>query len=98
MQAKEKIEAAGGKISASVSAKTSYLVNNDTTSISSKNKKAKELNIVLGVEGRSHFEQVPGEWEMPRLMAEFAENPHVRYWHDFGHIQRKQPIPLDTIM
>lgn len=56
--------------------------------------KAKELNLVLGVEGRSHFEQVPGEWEMPRLLAEFATNPHVRYWHDFGHIQRKHNLLL----
>lgn len=56
--------------------------------------RAKELNLVLGVEGRSHFEQVPGEPEMPRLMAEFADNPHVRYWHDFGHIQRKHNLLL----
>lgn len=56
--------------------------------------KAKEYNLVLGVEGRSHFEQVPGEWEMPRLMAEFADNPHVMYWHDFGHIQRKHNLLL----
>ena len=46
-EAKEKIEAAGGKVSGSVSAKTSYLVNNDTTSTSGKNKKAKELNIPI---------------------------------------------------
>lgn len=44
-EAKEKIEQAGGKVSGSVSAKTSYLVNNDTASTSGKNKKAKELNI-----------------------------------------------------
>lgn len=56
--------------------------------------KARELNLVLGVEGRSHFEQMPGEWEMPQLMAEFADNPHVRYWHDFGHIQRKHNLLL----
>ncbi|MBQ2380048.1 MAG: TIM barrel protein [Akkermansia sp.] len=56
--------------------------------------KAKELNLVLGVEGRSHFEQVPGESEMPRLLAAFADNPHVRYWHDFGHIQRKHNLLL----
>ena len=55
---------------------------------------AAKLNLVLGVEGRSHFEQVPGEWEMPRLLAEFADNPHVRYWHDFGHIQRKHNLLL----
>ncbi len=54
--------------------------------------KAAELGLVLGVEGRSHFEQVPGEAEMPRLMEEFAGNPAVRYWHDFGHIQRKHNL------
>lgn len=46
-EAKEKIESAGGKVSGSVSAKTSYLVNNDIASISGKNKKAKELNIPI---------------------------------------------------
>ena len=46
-EAKDKIEAAGGKVSGSVSAKTSYLVNNDTASTSGKNKKAKELNIPI---------------------------------------------------
>ena len=46
-EAKEKIEAGGGKVSGSVSAKTSYLVNNDVASTSGKNKKAKELNIPI---------------------------------------------------
>lgn len=46
-EAKEKIEASGGKVSGSVSAKTSYLVNNDVASTSGKNKKAKELNIPI---------------------------------------------------
>lgn len=44
-EAKEKIEAAGGKVSGSVSAKTSYLVNNDINSTSGKNKKAIELGV-----------------------------------------------------
>lgn len=46
-EAKEKIEALGGKVSGSVSAKTSYLVNNNVNSTSGKNKKAKELNIPI---------------------------------------------------
>ena len=46
-EAKEKIEQLGGKVSGSVSAKTSYLVNNDVNSTSGKNKKAKELNIPI---------------------------------------------------
>ena len=46
-EAKEKIESLGGKVSGSVSAKTSYLVNNDINSTSSKNKKAKDLGIPI---------------------------------------------------
>ena len=45
--AKAEILAYGGKVSDSVSAKTSYLVNNDINSSSSKNKKAKSLGIPI---------------------------------------------------
>lgn len=41
------IEDAGGKVSGSVSKRTSYLINNDLTSMSGKNKKAKELGISI---------------------------------------------------
>ena len=41
------IEERGGKVTGSVTAKTDYLVNNDVTSNSSKNKKAKELGIPI---------------------------------------------------
>lgn len=41
------IEKHGGKVASSVSAKTSYLVNNNVQSTSSKNKKAKELNVPI---------------------------------------------------
>lgn len=44
---KNKIESLGGKVSGSVSAKTSYLINNDNTSKSSKNVKAMQLNIPI---------------------------------------------------
>ena len=46
-QAKEFIESLGGKVTGSVTRKTNYLINNDTTSNSSKNKKAKELGIPI---------------------------------------------------
>lgn len=55
---------------------------------------ARPMGLVLGVEGRSHLEQVPGEEEMPQLMAEFRDDPAVMYWHDFGHIQRKHNLML----
>ena len=41
------IENLGGKVTGSVTSKTNYLINNDNTSESSKNKKAKELNIPI---------------------------------------------------
>lgn len=46
-EAKEEIEKLNGKVAGSVSAKTSYLVNNDVNSSSGKNKKAKELGIPI---------------------------------------------------
>lgn len=46
-EVKAVIEARGGKVTGSVTGKTNYLINNDTTSSSSKNKKAKELNIPI---------------------------------------------------
>lgn len=44
---KEEIEKRGGKVTGSVTSKTNYLINNDTTSTSSKNKKARELGISI---------------------------------------------------
>lgn len=46
-EAKEFIEARGGKVTGSVTKKTDYLINNDKTSASSKNKKAQELGILI---------------------------------------------------
>ena len=46
-EVKEVIESKGGKVTGSVTSKTNYLINNDTTSTSSKNKKARELGIPI---------------------------------------------------
>lgn len=46
-EVKAVIEARGGKVTGSVTSKTNYLINNDVTSNSSKNKKAKELGIPI---------------------------------------------------
>lgn len=46
-EVKTVIEARGGKVTGSVTSKTNYLINNDVTSNSSKNKKAKELGIPI---------------------------------------------------
>lgn len=46
-EVKALIESLGAKVTGSVTSKTHYLINNDTTSNSSKNKKAKELNVPI---------------------------------------------------
>jgi len=46
-EVKEVIEARGGKVTGSVTSKTNYLINNDATSSSSKNKKARDLGIPI---------------------------------------------------
>lgn len=46
-EVKELIESKGGKVTGSVTSKTSYLINNNAASSSSKNKKARELGIPI---------------------------------------------------
>ena len=46
-EVKELIESRGGKVTGSVTSKTHYLINNDVQSVSSKNKKAKELGVPI---------------------------------------------------
>ncbi|MDE7366113.1 MAG: NAD-dependent DNA ligase LigA [Lachnospiraceae bacterium] len=46
-EVKALIESLGGKVTGSVTSKTHYLINNDVTSNSSKNKKAKELGVPI---------------------------------------------------
>ncbi|MDD3401952.1 MAG: NAD-dependent DNA ligase LigA [Hespellia sp.] len=46
-EVKELIESKGGKVTGSVTSKTSYLINNDVASTSSKNKKARDLGVPI---------------------------------------------------
>lgn len=54
---------------------------------------AQEKGILLGLESRGSYEQVPNEREMETLLAEY-DTPTVGYWHSFGHIQRKENLGL----
>lgn len=56
--------------------------------------KAREYGLVLAVESRSRFEDMPNEDEMVRLQEVFAGDEAVRYWHDFGHVQLKHFLGL----
>lgn len=55
---------------------------------------AAAAGVVLAVESRSRHEDVPSEREMLRLMEHFKDQPFIRYWHDFGHVQLKHNLGL----
>lgn len=48
----------------------------------------------LGIETRSHYEQIPNQREMTLLMAEYKDCPWIGAWHDFGHVQRQANLAL----
>jgi sugar phosphate isomerase/epimerase len=48
----------------------------------------------LGIETRSHYEQIPNQREMLLLMEEFKDCPWIGAWHDFGHVQRQANLAL----
>lgn len=50
---------------------------------------AEKHGVRLGMETRSHYEQVPSMQEMEVLLADYAECPWIGSWHDFGHVQRQ---------
>ncbi len=52
---------------------------------------AAERGIMLGVESRHSYEEIPNEEEMLDVMDEFNV-PHIGYWHDFGHVQVKHNL------
>jgi len=58
---KDAIERKGGKVTGSVTSKTVCLINNDSASASSKNKKAKELEVPILTEEQFMEQYLGGE-------------------------------------
>lgn len=52
---------------------------------------AAQHGVILGIEGRFAYEEVPNEAEVPALLAAF-HSPNLKYWHDFGHLQVKENL------
>ena len=50
---------------------------------------AEKNRVRLGIETRSHFEQIPTVSEMAALLRDYADCPWIGAWHDFGHAQRQ---------
>ena len=55
---------------------------------------AKKAGVILAVESRSKYEDVPDEREMIVLQEHFADCPQIGYWHDFGHVGLKHNLGL----
>ncbi|HCN79192.1 MAG TPA: hypothetical protein DIT13_18670 [Verrucomicrobiales bacterium] len=48
----------------------------------------------LGIETRSHHEQIPNQKEMRALLDEHEGCQWIGAWHDFGHVQRQANLAL----
>ena len=59
---------------------------------------AQEAGVVLAVESRSKYEDVPDEREMIRPVEHFADCPQIGYWHDFGHVGLKHNLGSSIII
>jgi sugar phosphate isomerase/epimerase len=55
---------------------------------------ALKAGVVLAVESRSKYEDVPDEREMLALQQHFKDCPQIGYWHDFGHVGLKHNLGL----
>lgn len=53
-----------------------------------------KYKVRLGIETRSHYEQIPNQREMAVLMQEYHDCPWIGAWHDFGHVQRQANLAL----
>ena len=52
---------------------------------------AEAAGVVLGLENRERYEDVPSEREMEPFL-EKLDSPRVGYWHDFGHARIKENL------
>jgi len=54
---------------------------------------AEEKNIMLGIENRYHYHELPGLEDFKILFAEFAGGP-LGYWHDTGHAHANEILTI----
>ncbi|MFQ5691922.1 MAG: sugar phosphate isomerase/epimerase family protein [Nitrospinota bacterium] len=59
-------------------------------------RKAESLDVLLGIENRIYFHEVPTYEEIGRILAEF-DGGNFRYWHDVGHATVHQNLGLVVV-
>jgi len=54
---------------------------------------ADKQGVILALENRAHYHELPGYDDLERLLAEFEGGP-VGYWHDTGHAHLAEKLTL----
>lgn len=57
------------------------------------NRRAMDLDILLGLENRPRYHQIPDFYELELFFAEF-EGGNLRYWHDTGHAAIQEKVGI----
>jgi len=56
-------------------------------------KEADKRGVLLGIENRLHFQEIPDLWEIGFLLQSF-QGGRVRYWHDVGHAMVQEKLGI----
>jgi len=54
---------------------------------------AEKQGVILGLENRAHYHELPGSEDFKRVLAEFDGGP-VGYWHDTGHAYMAEQLTV----
>jgi sugar phosphate isomerase/epimerase len=63
-------------------------------------KVAERENMLLGMENRFHYHELPGPKELETIFSEFKGGP-IGYWHDTGHAHANEILtlmPVDSLL
>jgi len=60
------------------------------------NESAKDGQILLGLENRESYSELPLDWDIKAFFATLKECTQARFWHDVGHSKRKELARADT--